>query len=122
MFKEGSFLKSEEKRILGIVCELISNSLNAKSSDISASIKIDADKFEITVKDNGKGLDEKTLKQVKRILNQPHREVYEEYYSGLAGTASTDSGLNIVGFQIDKAEIESSPEGTTIKVMRKMKK
>jgi light-regulated signal transduction histidine kinase (bacteriophytochrome) len=122
MFKEGYFLKSEEKRILGIVCELISNSLNSKSSDISVSIKRDTEKFEVTVKDNGKGMDECSLNEIRRILNQPHREVYEEYYSGLAGSAYTDSGLNIVGFQIDKATVESDSEGTTITVMRKLKK
>ena len=111
-------MKSCERRIVGIVGELICNSLNAESSDISVAIKTDTDKFVITVKDNGKGMDEKTIKKVRRILNQPLKEAYEEYYGGLAGNVYTDSGLNIVGFQVDKALVESSPEGTTITVMR----
>ncbi|WFA08593.1 ATP-binding protein [Tissierella sp. Yu-01] len=113
-------MNSNERKILGIVCELISNSLKADSSDISASINRDEEKFVITVKDNGKGMNEKTLKEVRRILNQPLKEVYEEYYSGLAGNCYSDSGLNIIGFQVDKAEVESSPEGTKITVIRKI--
>lgn len=112
-------MNSSERKILGIVCELISNSLKAESSDISVTIKTETERFVITVKDNGKGMDEKTLKEVRRILNQPLKEVYEEYYSGLAGNCYSDSGLNIVGFQVDKAEVESSPQGTIITVMRK---
>lgn len=111
-------MKSSERRIVGIVSELISNSLNADSSEISVFIKRDLEKFVITVKDNGLGMDEKTLKEVTKILNQPHKEVYEEYYGGLANNFFTDSGLNIVGFQVDKADVESSAEGTTITVLR----
>lgn len=113
-------MNSNKRRIVNIVSELISNSLDADAADISVSISRDTEKFQITVKDNGSGMDEKTLKKVRRILSQPLKEVYEEYYSGLAGNSYTDSGLNIVGFQIDKAQVESSPEGTTITVMRKI--
>lgn len=113
-------MKADEKKIICIVSELICNSLNAKSTDVSVNISKDPEKFVVTVKDNGKGMDNETLKQVRRILNQPHRDEYEEYYSGLAGNVSTDSGLNLVGFQIDKAEIESSSNGTTITVIRKL--
>ena len=112
-------MKSDYMKILDIVCELISNSLNAKSSEVNANIKLDSDKFVITVKDNGKGMDEDKLKEIRRVLNQPQREVYEEYYSGLAGNFSTDSGLNIIGFLIDEAHVESGPEGTTITIVRK---
>lgn len=114
-------MKSDDKKITGIVCELISNSISAKSTNISVGINRDEEKFVITVKDNGKGMDEKTLKEIRRILNQPHREMYEDYYGELAGNTTSDSGLNIIGFQIDKAQVESSPEGTTITVMRKLK-
>jgi sensor histidine kinase YesM len=114
-------MNSSKRRIVSIVSELICNSLDAGATDISVSINRNSEKFEITVKDNGSGMDEKTLKEVKRILNQPLKEVYEEYYSALAGNTYTDSGLNIVGFQVDKAEVESSPnKGTTIKVSRNL--
>lgn len=115
-------MKLDYMKILDIVCELISNSLNAKSSEVNANIKIDSDKFIITIKDNGKGMDEEKLKQIRRVLNQPHRDVYEEYYSGLARNSSTDSGLNIIGFLIDEAQVESSPEGTTITIIRRQRK
>lgn len=115
-------MKSEHMKILDIVCELISNSLNAKSSEINASIKIEADRFTISVKDNGIGMNEEKLKQIRRVLNQPQRDVYEEYYSGLARNLSTDSGLNIIGFLVDQAQVESSPEGTTITIIRKQKR
>lgn len=47
----------------------------------------------------------------------------EDYYGALAGSTnrggSFGSGLNLVGFQIDEAQVESSKEGTTIIVKRK---
>ena len=59
----------------------------------------------------------KTCCQLK-AEGKDNREIYDEYYSGLAGFNQSDSGLNVVGFQIDESEITSSPEGTTIRVKR----
>lgn len=113
-------MNANERRLVCITSELICNSLDADASDISVSIKSDPDKFQITVKDNGSGMDEKTLKEVKRILNQPFNEMYDEYYGGLTGCSFTDSALNIIGFQVHKAEVESNSNGTTITIMRKL--
>ena len=107
-----------QQRIINIMSELVKNALEADSTDINVSIKRSADLFEITIQDNGKGMDEATLKDATEILNQPHQVVYDEYYSGLAGFNQSDSGLNVVGFQVDEAEIKTSPEGTTIRVKR----
>lgn len=107
-----------QQRIVNIMSELVKNALEADSSDVNVNIKRESDFFEITVQDNGKGMSETTLNKAQEILNQPHRDIYDEYYSGLAGFNQSDSGLNVVGFQIDESEITSSPEGTTIRVKR----
>ncbi|NLL81118.1 MAG: sensor histidine kinase [Tissierellia bacterium] len=114
-------MDSNERRITSITSELINNSLEAKASKITVSIERDSDKFQITVKDNGQGMDEDTLKEVRRILNQPFNEMYDEYYKGLAGSPYTDSPLNIIGFQVHKAEVQSDSNGTSITVMRKLR-
>lgn len=120
--KGGVFLKSEEKKIQGIVNELISNSLDAKAMDIQVSINRNSDKIVITVKDNGHGMNKDTLNAVHELLNQPHRYELEDYYGGLAGNSMTASGLNIVGILVDEATVESdSNKGTTITVVRKLK-
>ncbi|MDD4727073.1 MAG: ATP-binding protein [Tissierellia bacterium] len=113
-------MDTNERRIVCITSELICNSLGADASDISVSIKRDSEKFQIRVTDNGSGMDEKTLKEVKRILHQPFNEMYDEYYGGLTGSSFTDSSLNIIGFQVHKAEVESDSNGTTITIMRKL--
>lgn len=110
-------MKSKQ-RIINIMSELVKNSLEADSSDININVKRLPEYFEVTVQDNGGGMDEKTLTEVREKLEQPHRVVYDEYYSGLAGFNQSDSGLNIVGFQVDEAEVETSDEGTTIRVKR----
>lgn len=107
-----------QQRIINIMSELVKNALEADSTDINVSIKRSADLFEITIQDDGNGMDEGTLKDAIDKLNQPHQAVYDEYYSGLAGFNDSDSGLNVVGFQVDEAEIETSPEGTKIRVKR----
>lgn len=98
--------------------ELVKNALDAEASDINVNIKRSGDTFEVTVQDDGKGMNDSTLKEVEEKLNQPHQEVYDEYYSGLAGFNRSDSGLNVVGFQVDETTIETSPEGTKIQVKR----
>ena len=110
-------MKSKQ-RIINIMSELVKNSLEADAEDINVNIKRNPEFIEITVQDNGRGMDEKTVQGVREKLNQAHRTIYDEYYSGLAGFNQSDSGLNVVGFQVDEAEIETSPEGTTIRVKR----
>ncbi|MBN2286601.1 MAG: ATP-binding protein [Tissierellales bacterium] len=115
-------MDKESKKIEGIVNELISNSLNAEASDITVHIKKENDETIITVKDNGIGMDEETQKKIYDYLNQPNIDDLEDYYGELAGNIRAGSGLNIVGFLVDKAIVESSPgEGTTIIVHRKEK-
>ena len=110
-------MKSKQ-RIINIMGELVKNSLEADAEDINVNIKRNPEFIEITIQDDGRGMDEKTLQEVQAKLNQEHRTIYDEYYSGLAGSGQSDSGLNLVGFQVDEAEVTSSPEGTTIRVKR----
>ena len=116
-------MKTEYSKILSIVNELLANSLEADSTDINVNITREKEEFIVKITDNGKGIDEKALKDVKRILNQPYRKDMEEYYGSLAGSGHSREGnfggLNLVGFQIDYADVKSSKEGTTFIVKRK---
>lgn len=116
-------MKSENNKIQSIVDELLANSLEADSTEINIDITRNKEETIIKINDNGKGMDEKILKEVKRILNQPYRKDMEEYYGSLAGSGHSREGnfggLNLVGFQIDYADVESSEEGTTFIVKRK---
>ena len=106
------------QRIINIMSELVKNALEADSTDINIHIQRSGETFEMTVQDDGRGISDETLKEVEGKLNQPHQEVYDEYYSGLAGFNQSDSGLNIVGFQVDQSEVETSSDGTTIRGRR----
>lgn len=111
-------MKSEKKKIQGIVKELISNSLNAEAEDVNVSVNRRAGKTIIVVKDDGKGMDEETVQRVYELLNQPRRDELEDYYGGLAGNSMTASGLNIVGMLIDEAKVESEiNKGTKVTVI-----
>ena len=112
-------MNSEKEKIQGIVKEFVANSLNAKAGDINVTIKAGNDKTTITVRDDGMGMDERTLEDVRKLLNQPRRDELEEYYGGLAGNSKTALGLNIVGMLVDQTEVESiEGQGTTITVIR----
>ena len=111
-------MKAENSKILGIVKELLSNSLSSQANEIDIKIrKIDGE-TSIEIIDNGKGMDKTTLEDIKRTLNQPFRGDMRSYYQGLVGHSSEDSGLNLVGLLVDKAQVESSPDGTRILVKR----
>lgn len=116
-------MKLEHKKIESVVIELLANSLEANASDVNINITINDKEFVIKITDNGKGMDEETVSEVKRTLNQPHRKDMEDYYGALAGNlnrgGSSGSGFNLLGIQIDEAQVESSKEGTTIIVKRK---
>ena len=111
-------MNSESSKIKTIVDELLSNSLNADARDININVTRDGGETTITIGDNGSGMDEETLKYVRRVLKQPYRKDLEEYYGSLAGMESAKGGLNVVGMQVSYAEVESSKEGTTILVKR----
>lgn len=114
---------SENKKIKGIVKELLSNALEAESSDINIDIKRASDQTIITIKDDGNGMNNDALHQVRNVLNQPRRNDIEEYYGGLAGNSPTSSGLNVVSTLVDEAEVNSRlGKGTIVKVVRYTKK
>lgn len=112
-------MESENNKIKLIVDELLLNSLEAQSTDIDINVKRDGDEMVIRISDNGNGMDQETLSKVRRILKQPYRKDLDEYYGHLAGMEISQGGLNLVGMQVDFAEVESSHQGTTIIVKRK---
>ncbi len=112
-------MRSEKSKIQGIVKELMSNALNADATEVKVNVKREEDKTEITVTDNGRGMEESILSQVNDLLNQPRRDELEDYYGGLAGNSQTASGLMIVGMLVDVAQVESEPnKGTSVTVIR----
>lgn len=111
-------MTSDNKKILGIVQELISNSLQADSKEINIKISRNEETI-IEVVDDGRGMDEKTLDYVTKVLNQPKRKDMESFYEGLVGHSSQGSGLNLVGLLSSEAQVESSSQGTRIIIRRK---
>lgn len=110
-------MTSDDKKILGIVQELISNSLQAGAKKINIKISKDGETT-IEVVDNGKGMDEETLAYVNKVLNQPKRKDMESFYEGLVGHSSQGSGLNLVGLLSSEARVESSDKGTSVVIKR----
>ncbi len=112
-------MSGEKEKIEGIVMALLANSLNSKASKIGVNVERDDISTTITVEDNGRGMNDKTIKIVKTTLNQPRRDEVEEYYGCLAGNCNCGSGLTIVGMLVDEAQVESKEnEGTKIIVRR----
>ena len=113
------FRGSQQRRIRGIVDELVANSLDAGAKNIKTEIRHLGDCFEITVEDDGRGMGPEVVRQVQRLLSQPRRDELEEYYGDLAGVSEFASGLNTVGFMVDEAEVTSHPgKGTKVTVKR----
>ncbi len=115
-------MKEEIKKIEGIVNELVSNALHAKATDVQTHIVRDGSNTTITVKDNGIGMDDQTVKKIHRLLNQPNKVEFEDVYGGLSGNRLSSSGLHIVGMLVDEANVISQPgKGTEITVFRRKK-
>ncbi len=106
-------MAKEQRRIKGLLDELITNSFKAGATDLESRITDDGDKYIVYVKDNGKGMSEKQLEEAKKLLDQPRRDELEEYYGELAGRTAKSSGLSIIGMMIDDFLLESIPEQGT---------
>ncbi|UMZ74452.1 ATP-binding protein [Natranaerofaba carboxydovora] len=110
----------EWRKIKGILDELIRNSMKAGAKILEAKIEEKDDHFEIYIKDNGEGMDDKTLEHVKEALSMPRRCEIEEYYGNLVGHSSGDFGLSMIGMMTDDFYINSKKgKGTEIKIIRK---
>ena len=69
-------------------------------------------------------MDKETLKQVRRILKQPHRKDLEGYYGALTGNGlsrykTLKSSFNLIRLHVDEADIESNEKGTRVYLKRK---
>jgi len=111
--------RGERHRIRGIVDELLSNALNAGAKKVDVTITNQETHWEVTVRDDGRGMAPERVSQVQELLRQPRRFELEEYYGDLAGVADFASGLTIVGILVDGAQVESElGKGTTVTVRR----
>ncbi len=109
----------EWKKVKGILDELICNSMKAGAKVLEAKIMDKEDRFEIYIKDDGEGMDEETLKEVKESLSIPRRCEMETYYGNLAGQGTGNWRLSIIGMMTDEFEINSKKDqGTEIKIIR----
>lgn len=116
-------MRSEKNKIKLIVDELITNSVDADATDVDINVSRTENEIIIKVVDNGVGMSEKDLEDARKLLQQPFRKDLEEYYGQVAGMESSKGGLNIVGMQVNHAEIESiEGEGTTVIVKRNRNK
>lgn len=115
-------MRSETNKIKLIVDELLTNSIDADATDVDINVSRTEDEIIIKIVDNGAGMTSKDLENARKLLQQPFRKDMEEYYGQLAGMESPRGGLNIVGMQVNHAEIESTEgEGTTVIVRRNRK-
>lgn len=113
---------NERRHIRGIVDELMSNAIKAKATQIDISIAQSDEAIQITVTDNGIGMDEAQVLATKRRLNKGRRDELEEYYGSLAGESLLGKGLALVSMLTDRAEVSSTPrQGTEITVYRNLK-
>ncbi len=103
-----------------MVDELLSNAIDAHAEDININIHKTADEIIIMIEDDGIGMDEENLNRTKKLLNQPFRKDLGEYFGQLTGLDNSTSGLNLIGMQSERAEIESiEGQGTKITIYNK---
>ena len=113
-------MRTDKHKIKLMVDELLSNAIDAHADDINISVRKSNDDIIITVEDDGIGMDEEDLRRTRKLLNQPFRKDLEEYFGQLTGLDNSTSGLNLIGMQSERAEIESTKgKGTKITIYNK---
>lgn len=106
-------MHSYRRNTRGIVDELFNNALKAGATTIEVQVDFSGDEVVIKVKDNGEGMDQQKLEEVKKKLERPRREELEDYYGSLAGLSFQGTGLSLVGMMTDSARIITDPGGGT---------
>jgi len=113
-------MKKDLRKINGIISELIANAINAGARNIKSTVEDTGEEIIITVNDDGKGMNDKKLGEVRTTLNMPRHIELEEYYGELTGQSLRYPGLIMVSIMTDRAEITTElGKGTTITVFRK---
>lgn len=105
----------ERKKVQEIANELVTNAMRAKASKIEVTIEDLPESVRITVKDNGVGMPPAMVAHLRAALNSRRRDEL----TMLTGVDHSRTGLMMVGFMSDEAELESTPgAGTQVVVYR----
>ncbi|PRX24192.1 hypothetical protein BX659_12416 [Orenia metallireducens] len=112
-------MKHEKMKIIKILDEILSFSLNNQADEIDIKIKVNEEQTIIKFKDNSPNLNQDKLEEIEEMLNIEKQPEVEEYYWELIGQNDYCDELSVVGLMIDKAIITYKPqEGLEVTLYR----
>ncbi|WP_040215306.1 hypothetical protein [Clostridium polynesiense] len=117
--KKKHNVKSVDQINLKILNELINFCMHHGASDLDIKIKDNPSEIYIQIHTTAEGIDENTIKTLKKYLSAPRQHEVESYYWELSGEDEADSELTLVGMMTDEAEVSYEEGKLEIRVKRK---
>ncbi len=109
----------ERHRIMGILDELVKEAMRSGASKVDIQLEDRQDEVVITVKDNGQEMKPEKVDEIRHALQQPRHDEIEPYYHELLGQVFHGPGYALLGQMVDSGQVQTSKDGTTIRVVRR---
>lgn len=104
----------KKEYILHLLGEIASYMLTDSPSRLVVSLHQEEDGLHLSVMDNTKRSPDE-LSAMAKALNPPERPELADYYGSMAGSDLVGGArLNLIGWQVKKADVETMPDGTKI--------
>lgn len=108
----------EVKKITKMLSEIVAYSLIGSADKVAVNIENNKDMYKIIVIASNLERSDRSIANLKELLNAPRQRAAEEYYWELAGDSDTGSELALVGMMTDDVIVEYENNNLTIELHR----
>lgn len=112
-------MKHRKQRQTRMAQELLLFAYKYEAKEVKLNIKNVKNETFITIEAFDIKIEERTVRNIKKLLSVPRSVEMEEYYWNLTGESDTDHELSILGVMSDKANVISEPNYLKIELSRK---
>lgn len=108
----------EINKVTKILNEMVAFSMLGNAEKVNISMENNKDMYKIIVNASNVKRSDKSIDNLRELLNAPRQKAAEEYYWGLAGNSDTGSELALVGMMTDKAIVKYENNNLFIELHR----
>lgn len=108
----------EIKKITKILSEMVTFAMLGDAGKVNVSIENNEDMYKLLINAIDVKCTNKSVDNLRELLNAPRQKAAEEYYWELAGDNDTTTELALVGMMTDKAKVNYEDNNLLIELHR----
>lgn len=95
----------EIKKISKIINEMITFTMLGNAEKVNVSIENNEDMYKLLIIANNVNCSEKSVDNMRKLLNAPRQKAAEEYYWELTGDTDSPNDMALIGMMTDKSNV-----------------